>query len=175
MFRHCVRLADVENFLERENEMKFQKTLACLAMVGLFVGATAWAAEEGKIDLEKVKCLIAPSKAANAEKFVEFKKGKVFFCCDGCKGKFEKDKETFASKANHQLVATKQYKQKACPMSGGDVDAEKTTKINGVDVAFCCGGCLGKAEAAEGDAKVELVFGAKGFEKGFELAKKEKE
>lgn len=155
--------------------MKFQKVVASLALVGLLAGVSAWAAEEGEINLEKVKCVIAPTKAANPEKSVEYKKGKVFFCCDGCKGKFEKDKEKYASKAQQQLVATKQYKQKACPLSGGDIDPEKKTKVNGVEVAFCCGGCLGKVEKAEGDEKVDLVFGTKAFEKGFELAKKEKE
>lgn len=155
--------------------MKFPKFVAGLVIVGLMAGVTAWAAEEGKIDLEKIKCAVAPSKAANPEKFVEFKKAKVFFCCDGCKGKFGKDKEKFATKAQHQLVATKQYTQKACPFSGGDVNPEKTTKVNGVEVGFCCGNCLAKAEKAEGDEQIELVFGEKAFEKGFELAKKEKE
>ena len=153
--------------------MKFQKVVASFALVGLLAGVTAWAAEEGKINLENIKCIMAPSKAANPEKSAEFKKGKVFFCCDGCKGKFEKDKEKFATKANHQLVATKQYTQKACPFSGGDVNPEKTTKVNGVEVGFCCGNCLGKVEKAEGDEKVEMVFGAKAFDKGFEVAKKE--
>lgn len=155
-------------------EMKFKKFVASIAVAGLLLGVTAWAADEGKIDLEKIKCVVAASKPASPDKMVEFEKGKVFFCCDGCKGKFEKDKEKFASKGHHQLVATKQYKQKACPMSGGDVDPEKTTKVAGVEVAFCCGGCLGKVEAAEGDeAKIELAFGGKAFEKGFELVKKE--
>jgi YHS domain-containing protein len=155
--------------------MKLKRTFSGLMVLGLLVGATAWAADEGKIDLEKIKCIVASGKAANPEKSAEFEKGKVFFCCDGCKGKFEQDKEKYAAKGHQQLVATKQYKQKACPFSGGDVDPAKTTKINGVEVGFCCGNCLAKAEGVEGDEQVELVFGKKSFEKGFELVKKEKE
>jgi len=146
------------------------------AMAALFVvaSATVWAAEKGEISLKDIKCIMASSKDANAEKFSEYKEGKVFFCCDGCKGKFDKDKDKFAGKAHHQLVATKQYKQKACPLSGGEINPEKTAKVGGVEVGFCCGNCQGKVAGAEGDAQVDLVFGDAAFKKGFELVKEEK-
>ena len=74
----------------------------------------------------------------------------------------------FAEKANLQLVATKQYEQKACPFSGGELNPETAVKVAGVSVAFCCNNCKGKAESAEDDAaKVKMVFANKAFEKGF--------
>jgi YHS domain-containing protein len=150
-----------------------KQLLSGFVACALLLGVGVVAAEKGAIKLDGIKCIMAPSKAANAEKSVSFKKGEVFFCCDGCKGKFEKDTEKFATKAHHQLVATKQYTQKACPLSGGDVNPEKTVKIGDVEVAFCCGNCQGKVAEAEGDAQTELVFNTKSFEKAFELTKKE--
>ena len=153
----------------------FKRFVASLAVVGLLATATVWAAEKAEIKWEDIKCVMAPTKAANQEKFSEYKEGKVYFCCDGCKGKFDKDKDKFATQANHQLVATKQYKQKACPLSGGDVNPEKTVKVNGVEVGFCCGNCQGKVAAAEGAEQLKLVFGDDAFKKGFEKPKKEGE
>lgn len=143
------------------------KNLVCGAVAcGLLAGAAVVADEKAAIDLKDVKCVIAP-KDAKADKTAAYKEGHVFFCCDGCKGKFAKEPEKFATGANRQLVATKQYEQKACPLSGGDINPEKTAKVAGVEVAFCCGKCQGKVAAAEGEEQVALVFSEKAFEKAF--------
>ncbi|WP_235935186.1 eL24 family ribosomal protein [Candidatus Laterigemmans baculatus] len=152
--------------------MLLKRIVCAVAVCGMLAGAVV-AAEKAEISLEGVKCVVAP-KAANAEKSASYKEGQVFFCCDGCKGKFTKDTEKFATKANQQLVATKQYEQKACPLSGGKVNPEKTVKVGNVEVGFCCGNCQGKVAAAEGDAQVALVFSEKAFEKGFTVKKAEK-
>lgn len=47
---------------------------------------------------------------------------------------------------------------------------EKSLKVGGVEVDFCCGGCLGKVKKAKGAEQVDLIFG-KGFAKGFKVAK----
>ena len=150
-----------------------KRVVAALVVCGMLTTATVWAAEKAEVNWDSIKCLMASSKKANPEKSVSFEKGDVYFCCDGCKGKFEKDPKAHAAKARHQMVATKQYKQSACPLSGGDVDPEKSVKINGVSVAFCCGNCLGKVKNAEGKEQLDLVFGDKHFKKGFELVKSE--
>ncbi len=141
--------------------------------------ATAGVAATG-VSLEGVKCIIAGGKDATEAKASEWKEGKVFFCCDGCKGKFDKmtkeDKDKLAAKSNAQLVATKQYEQKACPMSGGDLNAETKIKVGASEVAFCCNNCKGKAEKLEGDEQLEALFGEKAFKAAkFELVKTEKE
>ncbi len=150
-----------------------KRFFTAMVTVCLLATATVWAAETAEVNLKDIKCIMAPTKAASAEKSSEYKDGKVFFCCDGCKGKFDKDKDKFATKAHHQLVATKQYNQKACPLSGGEVNPEKTVKVNGVEVGFCCGNCQGKVSKAEGDEQLNLVFGDKAFKNGFEKTKKE--
>jgi YHS domain-containing protein len=137
--------------------------LAMLA-VGTFVGTSV--AFEDKNPLEGVMCMMMPNKAIKADKAVDYKEGNVYFCCPGCVKKFGENTEKFAAKANHQLVATKQYKQEACPFSGGKLNADTAIEVGKVKVAFCCNNCKGKAEKMEGDAQVEAVFGKDAFEKG---------
>ena len=96
---------------------------------------------------------------------------KVYFCCPNCPKAFEADTAKFAPKANLQLVATEQAKEVKCPLSGKALDSEKSTKVAGVEVSFCCGNCLAAVNKAEGDEKVKLVFSDEAFKKGFELKK----
>ncbi len=140
-----------------------KKLMSCLAVL-LVACATVIA---GEVDLEGIKCVVASGKPASATKAADYKGGKVYFCCGNCLGKFNADSKPFAAKANQQLVATKQFEQKACPFSGGDLNAETAIKVGGTKVAFCCNNCKGKAEKAEGDEQVELLFNDKAFEKGF--------
>lgn len=144
-------------------------TLAFAAAACFVVGTAyvAYAAEE--FSLEGVKCLLVSKKDAKEEKAAKWKDGKVFFCCDGCLGKFEKmdddKKEEIAPTANHQLVATKQYEQGACPFSGRPVTEGKMVEVKGVEVGFCCGGCVSKAKDMEEEKLVAACFGEDAFEK----------
>ncbi len=145
-----------------------KKVFSCLAVL-LVAGATVVAADA---DLDGVKCVVAPrdAKASNA---VDYKEGQVYFCCGNCPKKFAEDTKKFATKANHQLVATKQYEQKACPFSGKELNPETAVSVASVKVAFCCNNCKGKVEGAAGDeAKVKMVFADKAFEKAFKKAEK---
>lgn len=132
-------------------------------------GLVAYAAE-GEF---KATCPVS-GQPVDETKFVEYKDAKVYFCCGNCPGAFKKDTAKFAAKANHQLVGTKQFAQKACPLSGGKLNADKTVEIGDVKVGFCCENCQGKVAAAKEPEQLELVFADKPFEKGFELKKEEK-
>ncbi len=146
--------------------MKRFAAALCLLMVAGFV-----VAEEAK-KFEQ-KCVVSGG-AAKEDKTVEYKGGKVYFCCENCPKAFEKDVKKYSTKANHQLVATGQAKQAKCPLSGGKLNAEKTVKVGGVEVQFCCEKCQGAVAKAEGDAQIELVFSDTAFEKaGYEVPKKE--
>src|SRR5688500_17676620 len=140
------------------------RMLLGLAVAAVAVFATAYAADEIKV--EGIKCVVA-KRDAKAENSVDYKGGKVFFCCMNCPKTFKADTAKFAAKANHQLVATKQAKQVACPFTGEAVDAATKIKVEGAEVAFCCDMCKGKAEAAED--KVTLIFAEKGFDKAFKV------
>jgi hypothetical protein len=141
-----------------------KKVFSCLAVL-LMAGATVVAAD---VNLDGVKCVIA-DKPATAGKSADYRDAKVYFCCGGCAGKFAKNTKKYAEKANYQLVATKQFEQKACPFSGGDLNPETAIKVAGVSVSFCCDGCKGKVASGKDDAaKVKMVFADKAFEKGFQ-------
>ena len=119
------------------------------------------------IKLDGVKCMMMPAKAVNEKFAVDYDGHKVFFCCNGCKNKFSKDPKSYAAKANHQLVATGQVSQLACPFSGQPVSDDEATEIAGVLVKYCCEHCKAKVAQAEPDDQLELVFGDSGFKKGF--------
>jgi uncharacterized pyridoxamine 5'-phosphate oxidase family protein len=143
--------------------MKTRMMIASLVAMAVF--ATAYAVEGPK--LEGVKCIVNPKAAAKAEQSAEWKDGKVYFCCGNCKGKFDKmskeDKEKMAPQANAQLVASKQYEQKACPLSGGKLDASTAVEVAGSKIAFCCNNCKGKVEKMKDEEKLVEVFGEKAF------------
>jgi YHS domain-containing protein len=140
-----------------------------LAVLAAFVaGFAVKAAEEKKFD---AKCIVA-GQPAKEDKAADYKGGKVYFCCDNCKGKFEKEPAKYAVKANAQLVQTKQAKQVKCPLSGQPCKEDQTTEVAGVKVAFCCGNCKGKVAGAKGDDQAALVFSDEAFKKGFEVPKK---
>jgi hypothetical protein len=150
------------------------KWIAAIALT-LIASVGASVAMAAKVSLDGVKCMMMPAKAVKEDKFVEYKDAKVFFCCPGCVKKFSTDSKPFAAKANHQLVLTKQYEQKKCPFSGGDINPEQSVTVGDVKVGFCCGNCKGKAEKMEGDAQVEALFGDEAFKKAeFSLVKESK-
>jgi len=152
--------------------MKVRSFVVVLSAVAIF--AIVARAEEKKDPLEGIKCPVS-DKSVKADATVDYKGGKAFFCCANCVKAFKKDTAKFATKANHQLVATGQVKQVKCPLSGTPCKPAHKETVQGVDVYFCCGRCQGKVAKAEGDAQAELVFSDKAFKKGFELKKAEKE
>jgi len=125
-------------------------------------------AKEAKEKTE-IKCPVSGAKV-NKEQTASYKEGEVFFCCKNCKAAFEKDSKKHAVKANAQLVQTEQYEQTKCPFSGGPLKTE--SKIAGVLVKFCCNNCKKKADGAEGDAQLAMVFGDEAFKKGYAKKKK---
>jgi len=118
------------------------------------------------------KTLLCPlsGEAVSKDASADYKGGKVYFCCDGCKAKFAKDTAKYATKANEQLVASGQAKQVACPFSGHSCKASTAIDVDGNKVCFCCNNCKGKVAAADKDKQIEMVFGDKAFAKAFKVA-----
>ena len=137
--------------------------------VALLACATVYAAD---VKLGGVKCPVS-GKAAKAASSVDYKGGKVYFCCDKCPDAFKNETAKFATKANMQLVATGQAKEVKCPITGKDLNPATAIDVSGVKVAFCCNNCKGKVSKAEGDEQLNLVFGEEAFKKGFEAKKAE--
>ncbi len=139
------------------------------------LGASLFAAEE--IKLEGIKCIMNPKGAAMLEKSVDFKDGKVFFCCGNCPkaftAKVEAEDALVIAKANKQLVQTEQAVQAKCPFTGGPLKTE--LDVDGATVQFCCNNCLAKAKKLEGDEQLTKLFGDEAFAAaGFKVPTEEK-
>jgi YHS domain-containing protein len=117
------------------------------------------------------KCPVSGADAKK-EQAAKYKEKDVYFCCEKCKAAFEADSAKYATKANHQLVQTKQFRQTQCPLSGGKVNKEQSVKVEGVKVTFCCDKCKGAIEAASKEDQLTKVFAEDVFAKSF-TAKKE--
>jgi YHS domain-containing protein len=128
------------------------------------------AEDKKEVKLDGIKCPVS-GKAAT-QNAVDYKSGKVYFCCENCPKAFSKDSAKFSTKANAQLVATGQAKQAKCPLSGGKINPDTQITVAGAKVAFCCEKCQGKVQAAKDAEALELVFSDKAFEKaGFAVEK----
>ena len=150
--------------------------LLSAAMVAL-VSASLFAADA--IDLSGIKCVMNPRANAKAAKSLDYKGGKVFFCCDNCpKGftaKINAGDKVVAAKGNAQLVATKQVEQSKCPISGQGINPDHTVKVAGATVAFCCPNCKGKVAGLEGNEQLLAALGDAAYKKaGFKPKKTEK-
>ena len=133
-----------------------------LAFVVAFASVSV--AFENKVAVDKLKCLISGA-AAKEDKSVDYKSGKIYFCCGDCLKKFDGDKKTYAANANHQLIASKQVEQKACPFTGGDLNKDATIEFKGATIAFCCNNCKGKAEKYKDEDKLAKIFGDEQYDK----------
>jgi len=144
---------------------------SCLAMLL----ATVVVAADSKVDLTGIKCPVsgAPAKDIDGSSR-DCHGGKVYFCCANCPKKYDADKAKFATKANKQLIDTKQAEEVKCPISGQDLNPDTAIEVSGTKVAFCCNMCKGKVEKAKGDEQLDLVFSDKAFDKGYKVKKADK-
>lgn len=133
--------------------MKSRMLLAGLALALVF-GAQL-SAEDAATE---AKCPVS-GKAIKKDVSADFEGGKVYFCCPGCPGAFEKDSAKFAAKARHQMCQTGQLEQVHCPIAHKDFKAEQNLVVGGVKVNFCCGGCKGKVEKMSPEDQVAACFG----------------
>lgn len=148
--------------------------LSILTLAGKCLLLASLVFAEDKVKLEGIKCPVAGDKAAKAENAVEYKAGKVYFCCGKCPKEFAANKKKYATKANHQLVATGQANQFTCPFTGGEIDEDTRITVAGAKIAFCCENCKAKAGKVKDAEQVELLFNDKAFEKaGFNVSGKE--
>ena len=138
---------------------RFYKAMSIIlvAMVSLNAGDK----DEKK---HEVTCVVSGETIDKTE-YSNYKKGKVYFCCGGCKSDFEEDASKFTSAANYQLVATGQYVQGSCPLTARKNKADKELAVDGLSVTFCCNNCLKKAKKSTD--KVSMLFSDATFDKSF--------
>jgi len=108
--------------------MKKWNLLAGLVVVTACLGIAQAADEDTKKTLFNDKCPIS-GRAVDEAKTSDYK---VEFCCNNCKGKFEKDPGKHLAKAADAEDGT-------CIFTGAEAKTSST-----LTVGFCCGGCKGK-------------------------------
>jgi YHS domain-containing protein len=149
--------------------MTFRTIPSLVAVFMLLAGGSLWAADKCCEGTSTCTCPISGGPIDKSVS-VDYKGGKVYFCCGGCISKFKSETAKYAVQANQQLVATGQAKQIACPLTGKPAKASTALKVGGVDVCFCCGGCRGAVAKADAAKQCEMCFGEK-FDKAFKVAK----
>jgi YHS domain-containing protein len=75
----------------------------------------------------------------------------VSFCCENCKGKFDKAPADFFEKVS-------KAEEGKCPISGKDVDKDQTSTVT---VGVCCGKCEKKVKEAPKDFITKVKATAK--------------
>ena len=144
-----------------------------VALLGIYSVGDAGEKDTQEITLKGIKCLFCEMEVSE-DAFVEYKGARVFFGCAGCPQAFKENTKKFATKANAQLVATRQALQKACPVSGKPHKKEFELAVGKAKVAFCCPNCKEDTAKLEGDAQLEKVFSEVAFKKAFQVPKREK-
>jgi YHS domain-containing protein len=138
--------------------------------VGVFVLLHVIVMAEEKPKVEATPLCPVTGKAIDKNVSVDYRGGKLFFSNNESKKQFDANTEKYASKANLQLVLTGQAHQKACPLMGKPVVADKAVTVAGVKVGVCCTICVNKLSKAKPEEQLEMVFG-KGFGTGYTVNK----
>ena len=118
----------------------------------------------------KATCPVSGSDAKK-ENASKYRDKETYFCCEKCKAAFDAEPAKYSTKANLQLVQTKQFRQTKCPVSGSKVNKEQSIKVSGVKVGFCCEKCKGSLETASKDDQLTKIFGDAVFANSFAVKK----
>lgn len=91
-----------------------------------------------------VECPVMAGEPVNFALVSRTDDGPVFFCCEACKKRFDKDPAGYADLValQREQLAKLDKVQVVCPVSNEPVDPAVTMDHDGQKVAFCCGGCL---------------------------------
>lgn len=116
-----------------------QPTIPLMKTLFTLIAALVFGAGIASADPVNKNCPVS-GKAGDATVVVKYAK-KIGFCCDKCKGKFEKDPAAFAEK-----IAAYKSDSKKCLVGGEDADESKTVEYK-ADVIACCAKCETKIKA----------------------------
>ena len=100
------------------------------------------------------------AKPVKQDVSIDYKGGKLYFCCSGCIEKFRADTAKYAPYANYQLAVTGQAKQVACPFTGRALNPNIPPETVGeLSILFCCHGCKNTVARTDPKNRIRLVFG----------------
>ena len=150
--------------------------LVCFTVAALLSSATGQEKAKSKDLLKDLKCFIMKKRKVKKTKVVKYKGAKLYLCCGTCVKRMKKTPQKYEAKANHQVVYTGQFVQKACPISGKPLGEKSAVlKVGGVAVKFASTAHKDKVAKLKADKQIEAVFGKGAFKKGqYQLVKKKK-
>jgi len=130
------------------------RSTALAAFLFAFAGGAALAQHEGhdhdKHDPEKAegrlpRCPVM-GEAVDFSVSTDTDDGPVYFCCEMCVKRFEKDADKYADKvaAQRKALAELPKVQVVCPFSGQAVNPAASFEDQGEKVYFCCTDCRDK-------------------------------
>ena len=125
---------------------------AALFCAAVFAAGHALAEEE-LADEEKAETVAQTTGPVmggkiNKDVFADHAGKRVYFCCPGCTGVFEKDPAKYIAKLEDAGVTldTPVKPQTTCPVMGGKINKDVFADHAGKRVYFCCPGCSGAFE-----------------------------
>ncbi len=91
------------------------------------------------------KCPVM-DEPANLALSVATDDGPVYFCCEGCIPKFQRNPKKYATQlaAQRKALAHRAKVQVACPVTSEPVNKKHFVESNGEKIYLCCKGCVGK-------------------------------
>lgn len=117
--------------------------------------------------LKRARCVVQPDKPVSTQHSLVYRKGRLFFSSAASVETYRKDPKGFQSRANFQLVVTKQYLQHACPLSGETPDEDGAMiRIGGIDIEVLCADCAKEISNDPLEEQIEMLFDADGFRMG---------
>ncbi|MCC6755786.1 MAG: hypothetical protein IT199_05370, partial [Solirubrobacterales bacterium] len=128
----------------------------------LILGSVGWTVTSAiAAESSKAGQLLCPvsGEPAKLEAKAMTADGPVFFCCDGCRKKFEADPAKYQEQVTAQRAVLAHYPkvQETCPVSGKPVDKQVSMVSEGRKVYFCCKDCAEKFKADPAKFKGKLA------------------
>lgn len=103
----------------------------------------------------QVNCPVC-AKAIDSDVSINHHDHELFFCCNACKAKFEKNPAEYEKDILVRCYTT----QITCPVSGEEINREVSTKLkDGTVVYFCCPNCIKRFESAPDKYMKNLALG----------------
>ncbi len=117
----------------------FKLFTALFVLTAFFFVGTALAEKK---DVEKKPQTVCPLMGGKINKdiYTDYQGQRVYFCCAGCKPKFEKDPEKSMKKFEKDNILLESV-QTTCPVMGGEINKDQYTDYKGRRIYFCCAGC----------------------------------
>ncbi|MEM9827258.1 MAG: hypothetical protein AAF958_11745 [Planctomycetota bacterium] len=118
-------------------------------------------------ELKDVRCIVEAKRSVQAKFHLRFRDGWVYFSSDSALQRYKAKKKKYSPEANHQLVATGQYRQRACPLSGEAIEKDfPTVSVGDVKLRVLCSDCAADLGKRSREDQIRYVFDAEGFQFG---------